>query len=849
MSDPAEKTEASRGHDDKSSTMPPPPAVEVAPKGQRRFLQDVGDIIDGKYRIEAIIGRGGMGVVVAAQHLQLKETVALKFLLAQAEDEDEFRSRFLREAQVSAKLRGEHVARLMDFGAPAGAPPFMVMEYLQGFDIRQTIKDHGPLPYEAALDYIVQACEGLAEAHALGVVHRDLKPSNLFLTKRLDGSDLVKILDFGVSKMAGVGEIDDELTTAGAVLGSPRYMSPEQLRNSGDVDARADVWSLGAICYEMFVGRPPFQAPSTAALCARILGSDPIPSIAAVREDVPPAVEQAIFRCLERERDRRTPDVSGFVADLALATNLPWIQAAVGRIAAVLERRSTRADGVTGSHPGFNSTGGRLLGPGSSASSAMAVASGTGETSRSQSAAVVPPAKRPFAPIAIAVVLLLLGGALLLTRTTGGTAPAAVTPPPASASAAPVASTTTAPVETRVAPPPSTLASAPPVATQAEPPPAHGGGGRGKRGAPPPTAGQPPPPPPTQPTQPPRGNPLDDRFLKTMRLSRTLRLATVSSVLLAAFGAAAQPSPDDRAAAEGLFRDGRRLMDEGKIADGCRKLEESQRLDPAPGTLLNLAVCHEREGKLATAWADFNQALAQARKDARADRETLARERIAAIEPLLPHLVLDVPPASRVPGLKVSRNGSPLNEGAWGTPIPIDPGNALIEAEAPGHKRWSTTVALAQKGEARVSVPLLEELPPEAAASASAPIAPPPPTWTPRKIGGATLAGAGVVSLGVGAIMGLRALSKKSDSDAQCPPTADGKVHCTTAGATANDDAKTAARVADVTLGLGVVLIGAGTYFYFSGGVGESASTQARRIPIDFAVDSHGARASFGGAW
>lgn len=333
-------------------------------------------------------------------------------------------------------------------------------------------------------------------------------------------------------------------------------------------------------------------------------------------------------------------------------------------------------------------------------------------------------------------------------------------------------------------------------------------------------------------------------------LSRTLRAATMSSLFLVAATSAAQPSPDDRAAAESLFRDGRRLMDEGKIADGCRKLEESQRLDAAPGTLLNLAVCHEREGKIATAWADFSQALAQARKENRTDRETLARERIAAIEPLLPHLLLDVPDAARLPGLKVSRNGSPLHQGAWGTPIPVDPGDVLIEVEAPGHKRWTTTLKLAPKGDARVTVPVLEELPPETAATASAPLPPPPaPEWTPRKVGGAALAGAAVVSLGVGAVMGFRALSKRSDSDGQCPNGPDGKVHCTVAGASANDDARTAARISDVTLGLGVVLLGAGGYLFFTGR-GESAPGQAgTRIPLNVSVDSRGASASFGGVW
>jgi hypothetical protein len=336
-----------------------------------------------------------------------------------------------------------------------------------------------------------------------------------------------------------------------------------------------------------------------------------------------------------------------------------------------------------------------------------------------------------------------------------------------------------------------------------------------------------------------------------MTILRTLQFAGLTSVLFVASIAGAQPSPDDRAAAESLFRDGRRLMDEGQTAQGCRKLEESQRLDAAPGTLLNLAVCHEKEGKIASAWADFNQALAQARKENRPDRESLAREHIAAIEPRLPRLVLEVPAASRVPGLKVSRNGSPLHEGAWGTAIPVDPGDVIVEAEAPGHKKWSTTVRLDIKGQQSVSVPLLETAPVEATpAPASSNAAPPPPAWTGRKTAGVALGAAGVVALGVGGIFGLKALSKRSDSDAQCPTGPDGKIHCTQVGVTANDDARSAARISDLGLGLGVVLAAAGGYLFFAGGESSGEAGVARRLPVDVSVDPRGgARATIGGVW
>ena len=336
-------------------------------------------------------------------------------------------------------------------------------------------------------------------------------------------------------------------------------------------------------------------------------------------------------------------------------------------------------------------------------------------------------------------------------------------------------------------------------------------------------------------------------------MSRSVPIRVVSLTLLLAAAASAQPSPEDRAAAESLFRDGRKLMDEGKVADGCRKLEESQRLDPAPGTLLNLAVCHEREGKIATAWAELQTALTQAKKDGRADREELARERIAAIEPLLPRLTLIVPPGSRLPNLVVTRNGSPLQAGAWGSAIPVDPGEVVVEAEARGHKKWRSVVRLEPKGAIEVTVPALEPLPvepvkPAPAETASA--APPPPPPREAKMGvrstaGVALAGVGAASLGVGVFFGVRALSKRSDSDELCP-TVDGRERCSSRGVELNDSARSAARAADVTIGLGLLAVGAGAYLFFADP--ERAGSR-RRPALAVGADSHGAHASVRGAF
>src|SRR6478735_12588042 len=197
-----------------------------------------GAIVEGKYQVEHVLGRGGMGIVVAATHITLRERVALKFLLVRDDSADDFAARFKREAQVSAKMRSEHVARVIDVGMWKGRAMFMVMEFLAGTDLRKLLRAQGPLSVETAVGYMVQICEGMAEAHANNVVHRDLKPSNLYLTKRPDGSDLVKILDFGISKWNPTDEEVGELTRTGVVLGSPKYVAPEQVFGSAVVDAR-----------------------------------------------------------------------------------------------------------------------------------------------------------------------------------------------------------------------------------------------------------------------------------------------------------------------------------------------------------------------------------------------------------------------------------------------------------------------------------------------------------------------------------------------------------------------------------------------------------------------------------
>ncbi len=277
-----------------------------------------GLVVDDKYRIEEPLGRGAMGVVFAARQLDLDERVALKFLLLD-DDAHQFRSRFAREARVCAKLRNDHVVRVVDFGTFRESVAYMVMECLEGRDLRTLLREQGGrLSAEIAVDYAVQACEGLADVHAKGIVHRDLKPSNLFVTRRDDGSDLLKILDFGISKSFDPGNVDlgTELTETGMLLGTPRFMSPEQLFGAKHVDARADVWSLAAIVYEMLTGRPPFEADSFANLCARLSLGDPPPAPSALRSGLPRALDRAVLAALECDVDGRTPNVAELAGDL-----------------------------------------------------------------------------------------------------------------------------------------------------------------------------------------------------------------------------------------------------------------------------------------------------------------------------------------------------------------------------------------------------------------------------------------------------------------------------------------------------------------------------------------------------
>ena len=276
-----------------------------------------GEILAGKYRVDRVLGIGGMGVVVAATHVQLDERVAIKFLLPEALESADTVARFAREARAAVKIKNEHVARVSDVGTLADGSPYMVMEYLEGKDLSAVLAERGPLPIVEAVDYILQGMEAIAEAHSLGIVHRDIKPSNLFLTRSSDGRALVKVLDFGISKYDGVGAMNQaSLTRTSSIMGSPLYMAPEQMVSTREVDPRADVWALGVVLYELLARHAPFLGQSMTELCARILQEPPAP-LRMTRPDVGAELENVILRCLQKDRSHRYASVADFAVGLA----------------------------------------------------------------------------------------------------------------------------------------------------------------------------------------------------------------------------------------------------------------------------------------------------------------------------------------------------------------------------------------------------------------------------------------------------------------------------------------------------------------------------------------------------
>jgi eukaryotic-like serine/threonine-protein kinase len=439
-----------------------------------------GQVFAGKFRVERFIGDGAMGLVVEATHLGLDERVALKFLRREALSQPEIVARFAREARASVKIKSDHVAKVFDVGAAEDGTPFIVMELLSGSDLCALLEVQKRLDVPEAADYMIQACEGIAEAHARGIIHRDIKPGNLFLARGAGALKQIKVLDFGISKAAlGVGPLDVDLTSLHTtqIMGSPHYMSPEQLRSTRDVDARADIWSLGVVLFELLTGDMPFTATEVTSLIAQIL-HEPHQRLTALRPDVPAALESVIDRCLAKDPALRFQSA----ADVAVAL-LPF---APKRARASVERAVDIARSAGGGAtlrdadsipppPGGGESAARLVSV--PAAARREERSATHGTAIGTAMPVPPPASsRGWLAWVVALVVGVLAASLTVLATRGRGGPTTGTEPAASSlssgalapstQAAPVAvippveSTTPAPVEAPSAVPAEPVATA-----------------------------------------------------------------------------------------------------------------------------------------------------------------------------------------------------------------------------------------------------------------------------------------------------------------------------------------------------------------------------------------------------
>jgi serine/threonine-protein kinase len=427
-----------------------------------------GDVLAGKYRIERVLGTGAMGMVLAAIHVGLGTRVAVKVMMAGGTKGREAEERFMREARVAAVLRSQHAAKVLDVARTDSGAPYIVMEFLDGQDLAARVEQRSALPVEEAVGYILQACEAVGEAHALGIVHRDIKPANLFLTTGVDGAPCVKVVDFGIAKQHDGGVA---VTQTSSVLGSPLYMSPEQMRATRDVDARADIWSLGVTLYQLLTGTVPFNGDTIMAVVTMVNMEPPTP-ITQYRPDLPGGLAGVIMQCLEKDPARRWPNIATLAA--ALAPYGPArLSSYVERIAAVQKVDLVPSRATAELRPEAQAA---PLTPAPSASSSFTVSiASTGAPAAPVPAAPVPPAAGKGLLVAVGGVLA-LGVPIaifvaLRARTPEVSSPATASAPPivAAESATTASASLPAVTASATALPAASSATAPPAPPSANP--------------------------------------------------------------------------------------------------------------------------------------------------------------------------------------------------------------------------------------------------------------------------------------------------------------------------------------------------------------------------------------------
>jgi serine/threonine-protein kinase len=271
----------------------------------------VGGLLAGKFRIERVIGSGGMGLILAAHHVPLDQRVAIKVLRPNALRHREAIERFLGEARTAAKIDNPHIVRVLDANAFDCGLTFLVMEYLEGADLADWVARKGPMPVAQAVEFVLQACEAIAMAHAMGIVHRDIKPSNLFCCRQADGSACIKVIDFGISTMSQPLDSDSGTLPSdfSPVIGSPHYMSPEQLRSPATVDGRTDIWSLGVTLFQLITGQLPFDGAAFPELAVTV-ATQPMPLLRNYRADIPPGLQRVIQHCLRKDPAQRCANIT-----------------------------------------------------------------------------------------------------------------------------------------------------------------------------------------------------------------------------------------------------------------------------------------------------------------------------------------------------------------------------------------------------------------------------------------------------------------------------------------------------------------------------------------------------------